>query len=76
MPPNNFDKFQALALVGQVGYTVAIPLVIFIAAGVFCDNKLSTKPLCTLIGLGVGMLVSFYSLYRLLKPFIKKNSKS
>jgi len=70
MAKKNSAKLQALTLVGQVGYTVAIPLLVFIALGAFLDDRLSTGPLFLLLGLALGMLVSFYSLYRLLKPFL------
>ena len=70
-----FDSFYALSLVGQVGYAVAIPLLIFTGGGVLLDKQFGTKPTYTLVGLIVGMVVSFFSLYQLLKPFLTKKGK-
>jgi ATP synthase protein I len=72
---DKFDLYYALSLVGQVGYTVAIPLVVLAVAGVFLDNKFNTKPVMTLGGLLLGMISSFYALYRLLKPFLTFKKK-
>ena len=69
------DILRGLSLAGEVGYTIAIPLVIFIAGGIFLDKQFNTKPILTLGGLGLGMIISFYSLYKFLKPFLSaKNS--
>lgn len=74
MPKKNFDKLQAISLVGQVGYTICIPLLIFIGLGAFADDQFHTGPIFVLTGVILGILVSFYSLYQLLKPFLKKNN--
>jgi len=55
---------------------VAVPLVGFILIGVFLDKQFGTKPTFILGGLVLGMVVSFYSLYRLLKPFITSVKKN
>ncbi len=67
-----FDAVNVYSLVGQVGYTITIPLILCLVGGILVDNRFQTKPLFTLVGLFLGMSTSFYSLYRLIKPYIKK----
>ena len=69
---DKFNFYYSISLVGQVGWSVAVPLVVFILIGVFLDKQFETKPTFILGGLVLGMVVSFYSLYKLLKPFITK----
>jgi len=42
-------------LVGQLGLTVAIPILLGIGAGLFIDSKLRSSPIATLIGLLLGL---------------------
>ena len=77
MKPKKQDKFSfyySISLVGQVGWSVAVPLVVFILIGVFLDKQFGTKPAFIFAGVGLGMIVSFFSLYKLLKPFLKNSS--
>jgi len=69
---DKFNFYYSISLVGQVGWTVAVPLIVFILIGVFLDKQFGTKPAFIFAGLGLGILVSFYSLYKLLKPFMSK----
>ncbi len=78
---DKFSFYYSISLVGQIGWSVAVPLIVFILIGVFLDKQFGTKPALTLGGLVLGMIVSFYSLYQFLKPFLrtsqtnKKNNK-
>ncbi len=63
--------YYVLALVGQVGYALVIPLLVFIGFGVFLDKQFNTKPFFIFLGLGIGISASLYSLYKLIKPFLK-----
>ncbi len=71
MKKNNFNFYYLLSLVGQIGWTVSLPLVILIILGFFLDQKFATKPLFTLIGLGIGVLISLSFLYQLIKKLIQ-----
>lgn len=44
-----------LASLADTTWRVAVPTVLFSALGIALDNKLDTMPLCTLIGLIVGL---------------------
>jgi hypothetical protein len=58
---------QALALYGQLGLSVAIPLGVCTFLGHLGDQKLGTGSLLLLVGLAVGAITAFYTLYRMLK---------
>jgi uncharacterized membrane protein len=56
---------KALALATQLGFAVACPLVVFIAGGVWADNRLGTGPWLFFLGLLFGILAAAAALYRL-----------
>lgn len=58
---------QALALYGQLGLSVAIPLGALTYLGYWGDQKLGTGPVLLLVGLVLGAITAFYTLYRMLK---------
>ncbi len=64
---NERSLMQALALFSQLGISVAIPLGLFTYLGYFGDQKLGTGPVLLLVGMAIGALTAFYTLYRMLK---------
>lgn len=54
----------ALGLVWQLGYTIAIPLVVFGLIGRFLDNKFGTSPWLLLAGILLSLIVSSIGVYR------------
>jgi len=58
---------QALALFSQLGLSIAIPLGLFTYLGYFGDQKLGTGPKLLFVGLALGAVTAFYTLYRMLK---------
>ena len=61
----DFNDWAALALLGQVGLMIVIPLLLGIGAGLFIDHQLHTTPIATLIGLLLGLAAGVYGVYRL-----------
>ena len=59
----------ALRLVG-VGWSIGIAIVGGLGGGIWLDGKWHTKPIFTLIGLFLGIVVAFYSTYKLVKPLL------
>ena len=51
---------QILAIVGGV------------LLGVWADGSLNTTPLFTLLGLGLGLTVAFYGLYKMMLPWFER----
>ncbi|RPJ61826.1 MAG: AtpZ/AtpI family protein [Dehalococcoidia bacterium] len=58
----------------NVGWYVALSLVVPTAIGLWLDapERFHSQPLCTLIGLVVGITAAGYGLYRMLRGFIKE----
>jgi hypothetical protein len=61
-----------LSLVGQLGFQIAVPLVIFTIIGKKIDGWLGTLPLFLLLGIGFSMFVSGYQIYKLIKKISTK----
>jgi len=54
-----------------VGWYVSLSILIPTGIGYYVDQpgQLNSRPLYTLIGFGVGTIVAFYGLYRMLKRY-------
>jgi len=63
----------ALGLTG-IGFFVAGSIILGILGGRWLDNKFNNgEPLWIIVGLILGILVAFYGLYNMLRPFIGNN---
>ena len=62
-----------MGLVGQIGYTIAIPLVAGVLVGAFIDRTIQTRPWATLAGLGLGSVISVLGFVRTIREAIKKD---
>lgn len=62
---------KPLWLIFNVGWYVALSLVLPTGLGWWLDKpeKFDTHPLFTLIGFGIGTVIAFYGLYRMLRRF-------
>jgi hypothetical protein len=58
---------QALALVAQLGFTIACPMVVFIGGGAWLDGQLDTVPWFLFLGIFLGLLAAGGALYQLTK---------
>ena len=58
---------QALALLGQLGFSIAIPPAVLAFLGNWADQRFQTGPALLLAGVVLGALIAFYTLYRMLK---------
>jgi ATP synthase protein I len=59
----------SLALMGQLGFTIAIPLALGAWGGSYLDGLTQTKSLYLLLGLLLGLIVGVYGAYRLFSRF-------
>lgn len=64
-----FD-FNAYRLVFEVGYMVAIPLVLFALGGRYLDNKLGTAPWLLLTGIVVSIFITSFIVYKKVKKIL------
>ena len=59
----------ALGLTG-IGFYVAGSIILGILGGRWLDNKLDSEPVWIIVGLILGIVVAFYGVYTMLRPFI------
>lgn len=65
-------QFSALGLAWELGYTIAVPLVIFALGGRFLDKKLGTSPWLLLAGILLSIAISSYIVYKKTLDIIEK----
>jgi len=58
------NSLSALSLAWNLGYTIAVPLVIFALGGRFLDKKLGTSPFILLLGILLSIGVTSWLVYR------------
>jgi len=61
----------SLAMVGQLGLVIAIPLVLGYLGGTYLDGLTNTKNVYLYLGLLLGLIVGIFGAYRLFAPFFK-----
>ncbi len=60
----------SLGLVRDIGFSIAIPLVLGAFAGAWLDQRFNMRPKFTLSFLIAGLLISIISLYKIVKDII------
>jgi len=58
---------STLSLAWELGYTIAIPIVVLGFGGAYADKKLGTTPLFILIGIAFAMILTGFGIYRKVK---------
>ena len=66
LPPS---VWESLALVGQLGFTIAIPLALGAFVGNYLDGLTGQKMLFLLLGLLLGLILGIFGAYRLFARF-------
>ncbi|MBI4066339.1 AtpZ/AtpI family protein [Candidatus Gottesmanbacteria bacterium] len=61
-----------LGLIGEIGFAIALPIAGGTLMGVVMDRRWSTTPKATLSLLFLGVIVSFFNLYRTVKTIVKE----
>ncbi|MEE8174154.1 MAG: AtpZ/AtpI family protein [Dehalococcoidia bacterium] len=61
----------ALRLIG-LGWYVGLSIAVGVAGGLWLDSKLDTSIVFTLVGLGIGLLVAFLGVYRMVLSVIEE----
>ena len=57
----------ALALVAQLGFSIAVPMVVFIGGGAWLDGQFRTAPWLLFVGIFLGLISAGAALYQLAK---------
>jgi len=73
---NKEDKsFSALSLAWELGYLMAIPLVVLALLGRFLDKTWGTSPWLLLVGIGLSLLISSWTVYLKVTKIIVETAK-
>ena len=64
---------QALALIGQLGFAIACPMVAFIGGGAWMDGRFGTTPWLLFLGILLGVLAAAGALYKLTTGLSRKS---
>lgn len=51
----------------NVGFYLAVPILLGLFGGIWVDKILKTKPIFTLVFISLGMIAAFYNLFKLIK---------
>ena len=75
--PKPREWARPLGFLLTVGWSVALSLIIPTGIGFWLDQpeQFDRRPLFTLIGFGIGTIIAFYGLYRLLSQFYAEQKK-
>jgi F0F1-type ATP synthase assembly protein I len=71
--PGEGNTWSALSLAWELGYTIAVPIVVLALAGRFADRRLGTSPWLLLAGIFVSIVISTISVYFKTIKIIGKN---
>jgi ATP synthase protein I len=62
--PDSRKQLRAFARVGSVGIELALSVVVGLVGGMWLDKHFSTEPVLMLVGLIVGVIAGFRSVYQ------------
>jgi len=68
-------EFLYALLAFQLGFAIAVPIVIILGIGFYLDKKFQTFPLIFLFSVIGGLLLSIFEVYDLILPFLRRREK-
>ena len=68
----DLPSFSAWQLAWELGYTIAIPIVLLALLGRWADKMLGTSPWMLLVGVLVSIVISSFLVYHKVKDVIRK----
>lgn len=67
--------FYAVSLGSELGFMIALPLVLFLFLGVYLDKKFETLPIFIITFTVLSIVFTFFELRYFILPFLEKRSK-
>lgn len=64
--------FHPLAFAWELGYTIAVPIVVLALGGKFLDRYFGTGPILLLVGIFISILLTSFLVYRKAKRFLSR----
>jgi uncharacterized membrane protein len=74
--PSGLTAWQMYALIGQMGYLIAIPAFVFGFGGAYLDRRFDTSPWLMIAGLALAMMTSLLGVYRIVKRIMSQDTLS
>lgn len=68
------NTWFVLGLLGQLGYVIAVPLVILALLGRFIDKRYDTSPWFLIIGMFLALVISSIWVYKRTAEIMKKTT--
>lgn len=65
-----------LGIAMQLGFSIAIPLIVFIALGIWADKSFGTMPLLTIAGVLLSLVVSVAEIFQIIKSVQQGSGRS
>ncbi len=56
-----------------MGWYVGLCIVLGVLGGIWLDDRIHTKPVMTIVGLILGIVLAIYGVYRMILPNLDKN---
>lgn len=69
---NKKKLIYALSLGAQLGFLIALPLILFLILGLFLDKKFNSFPFFLILGIIFGITNVFIETYYFIFPFLEK----
>ena len=67
-----FRFFYALSMAFQLGFIIAVPLIVFLLIGIFLDKKLNTFPLFLVGSIIFSLIFVVFEIRHYFSPFMEK----
>lgn len=64
------STWYLIGLSGQIGFAIAIPLVLGAVLGSLIDTRMGMKPIATLTGVCIGFILSILGLTRIIREIL------
>ena len=68
---DTLTTLQMFGLIGEIGYTIAIPAVLLGFGGAYLDKTIGTSPLFFLVGLILALASSTLAIWHRIKPLLQ-----
>lgn len=61
------NKISFYPFLFEIGYSISVPLIIFVLLGIWLDKKLDSWHLFLFLGIGLSLFSSTYAIYKTIK---------
>jgi len=68
--PKDLSPMETFALVGELGFLIAVPAVVFGLGGAWLDREFGTTPTFILGGLALALVSSMLAVWHRIKPIL------